>query len=60
MIAHLQVSAVFPGSDATNGASLIGQMLKAQIDLRGDPPIWTNAAMQDLIVEDGRVAGSLG
>jgi len=25
----------------TNGASLIGQMLKALIDLRGEPPIWT-------------------
>src|SRR6202045_4496431 len=24
----------------TNGASLIGQMLKALIDLRGEPPIW--------------------
>ena len=42
----------------TNGASLIGQMLKALIDLRGDPPIWTDAAMQDLIVEDGRVIGA--
>ncbi len=42
----------------TNGASLIGQILKAQLDLRGDPPIWTNAAMQDLIVEDGRIAGA--
>ena len=41
----------------TNGASLIGQLLKALIDLRGDPPIWTDAAMQDLIVEDGRVIG---
>jgi 3-oxosteroid 1-dehydrogenase len=42
----------------TNGASLIGQMLKALIDLRGEPPIWTNAAMDDLIVEDGRVVGA--
>jgi 3-oxosteroid 1-dehydrogenase len=42
----------------TNGASLIGQMLKALIDLCGDPPIWTDAAMQDLIVEDGRVIGA--
>ncbi len=24
----------------------------------GDPPIWTNAAMDDLIVEDGRVVGA--
>jgi 3-oxosteroid 1-dehydrogenase len=42
----------------TNGASLIGQMLKALIDLRGEPPIWTEAAMQDLIVDDGRVIGA--
>jgi 3-oxosteroid 1-dehydrogenase len=42
----------------TNGASLIGQMLKALIDLRGEPPIWTDTAMQDLIVEDGRVVGA--
>ena len=42
----------------TNGASLIGQMLKALIDLRGEPPVWTDAAMQDLIVHDGRVVGA--
>jgi 3-oxosteroid 1-dehydrogenase len=43
----------------TNGASLIGQMLKALIDLSdGQPPLWTNAAMDDLIVEDGRVLGA--
>ena len=46
----------------TNGASLIAQMLKALIDLGGDiagePPLWTNAAMEDLIVEDGRVVGA--
>jgi 3-oxosteroid 1-dehydrogenase len=43
----------------TNGASLIAQMLKALIDLGdGDPPIWTNTAMEDLIVEDGRVVGA--
>jgi 3-oxosteroid 1-dehydrogenase len=42
----------------TNGASLIGQMLKALIDMRGEPPIWTEAAMQDLIVDDGRVVGA--
>ncbi len=42
----------------TNGASLIGQLLKALTDLSdGGPPLWTNAAMDDLIVEDGRVAG---
>ncbi len=42
----------------TNGASLIGQMLKALIDVRSEPPIWTDAAMADLIVEDGRVLGA--
>jgi 3-oxosteroid 1-dehydrogenase len=43
----------------TNGASLIGQMLKVLISLAGgDPPIWTNSAMDDLIVEDGRVVGA--
>jgi 3-oxosteroid 1-dehydrogenase len=42
----------------TNGASLIGQMLKVLIDLRGEPPIWTDTAMEDLIVEDGRVVGA--
>jgi 3-oxosteroid 1-dehydrogenase len=42
----------------TNGASLIGQMLGVLIDLRGEPPIWTNTAMEDLIVEDGRVVGA--
>ncbi|MGO9153811.1 FAD-binding protein [Mycobacterium sp.] len=42
----------------TNGASLIGQLLKALIDLRGEPPIWIDAAMQDLIVDDGRVVGA--
>jgi 3-oxosteroid 1-dehydrogenase len=42
----------------TNGASLIGQMLKCVIDLRAEPPIWPNTAMDDLIVEDGRVVGA--
>jgi 3-oxosteroid 1-dehydrogenase len=42
----------------TNGASLIGQMLKVLIDLRGEPPIWIDTALQDLIVEDGRVTGA--
>ena len=41
----------------TNGASLIGQMLKILIE-GGEPPVWTNAAMEDLIVEDGRVVGA--
>ena len=43
----------------TNGASVIGQILKVLIDLGdGDPRVWTNAAMDDLIVEDGRVVGA--
>ncbi|OMC55598.1 3-ketosteroid-delta-1-dehydrogenase [Mycobacterium sp. IS-836] len=43
----------------TNGASLIAQMLKALIDLGdGEPPLWTDAALEDLIVEDGRVVGA--
>ncbi|CDO88716.1 3-ketosteroid-delta-1-dehydrogenase [Mycobacterium triplex] len=43
----------------TNGSSLIAQMLKALIEIGGDqPPLWTNTAMEDLIVEDGRVAGA--
>jgi 3-oxosteroid 1-dehydrogenase len=43
----------------TNGASLIGQMLKILIDIGGgDPALWTNAAMEDLIVEEGRVVGA--
>ncbi len=43
----------------TNGASLIGQLLKALIDLAdGRPPLWTDAAMHDLIIDDGRVVGA--
>ena len=43
----------------TNGASLIAQMLKILIELGdGNPPLWTNTAMDDLIVEDGRVLGA--
>lgn len=43
----------------TNGSSLIGQLLKALIDLSdGAPPLWTNAALDDLVVEDGRVVGA--
>ncbi len=43
----------------TNGASLIAQMLKALIELGdGNLPLWINAAMDDLIVEDGRVVGA--
>ena len=43
----------------TNGASLIAQMLKSLIDLGdGEPPVWTNAAMEDLIVDDGRIVGA--
>jgi 3-oxosteroid 1-dehydrogenase len=39
----------------TNGASLIGQMLLIAVD-RGIP-VWTEAPLEDLIVEDGRVVG---
>ena len=43
----------------TNGASLIAQMLKVLIEFGdGEPALWTNAAMDDLIFEDGRVAGA--
>src|SRR6195952_5373361 len=43
----------------TNGASLIGQMLKVLMGLSdGQPPLWINAALDDLIVEDGRVVGA--
>jgi 3-oxosteroid 1-dehydrogenase len=35
----------------TNGASLINLG-------DGEPPVWTNAALDDLIVEDGRVVGA--
>ena len=43
----------------TNGASLIAQMLKVLINLGdGEPPLWTNAAVEELIVEDGRVVGA--
>jgi 3-oxosteroid 1-dehydrogenase len=43
----------------TNGASLIAQMLKSMIDLcDGEVPLWTNTAMEDLIVDDGRVVGA--
>ena len=39
----------------TNGASLIGQMLAIALD-RGIP-VWTEAPLDDLVVEDGRVVG---
>ena len=39
----------------TNGASLIAQMLNIAI-ARGIP-VWTEAPLEDLIVEDGRVVG---
>lgn len=42
----------------TNGASLIGQMLKVLIEATGEPPVWTGAAMEDLIVDNGRVVGA--
>src|SRR5262249_33628429 len=39
----------------TNGASLIAQMLNIALDRH--IPVWTDAALGDLIVEDGRVVG---
>ena len=39
----------------TNGASLIGQLL--EIALAKGIPIWTEAPLDDLVVEDGRVVG---
>ncbi len=39
----------------TNGASLVGQLLKIALD-RG-VPVWTEAPLEDLIVEEGRVVG---
>jgi 3-oxosteroid 1-dehydrogenase len=39
----------------TNGASLIAQMMKAALAL--DVPVWTEAPLQELIMEDGRVVG---
>jgi 3-oxosteroid 1-dehydrogenase len=39
----------------TNGASLIGQMLAIALD-RGIP-VWTEAPLDDLVVEDGRIVG---
>jgi 3-oxosteroid 1-dehydrogenase len=42
----------------TNGASVIGQMLRVLISLGGEPRIWMNTAMDDLIVQDGRVVGA--
>ena len=41
----------------TNGASLIAQLVKVLMDLQGEPPIWTESPIEDLVVEDGRVAG---
>ncbi|OBF35936.1 3-ketosteroid-delta-1-dehydrogenase [Mycobacterium sp. ACS1612] len=42
----------------TNGASIIGQILEALISESGEPPVWTSTAMDDLIVEGGRVVGA--
>jgi 3-oxosteroid 1-dehydrogenase len=39
----------------TNGASLIAQMLRIALDRR--VPVWTEAPLEDLVVEDGRVVG---
>ncbi len=40
----------------TNGASLIGQLLA--IALARGIPVWTNAPLEDLIVEGGKVVGA--
>ena len=40
----------------TNGASLIAQLLHSALD--DDVPIWTEAPLEDLVVEDGRVVGA--
>ncbi len=39
----------------TNGASLIAQLL--QVAIARDIPIWTDAPLHELVVEDGRVVG---
>jgi 3-oxosteroid 1-dehydrogenase len=39
----------------TNGASLIGQLLKITLDQ--GIPVWTEAPLEELLVEDGRVVG---
>ena len=39
----------------TNGASLIAQMV--QVALSQGVPLWTEAPLEDLVVEDGRVIG---
>jgi 3-oxosteroid 1-dehydrogenase len=39
----------------TNGASLIAQIMRAALAM--DVPVWTEAPLQELIMEDGRVVG---
>jgi len=39
----------------TNGAALVGQLLKIAVDR--NIPVWTEAPLVDLIVENGRVVG---
>ncbi len=39
----------------TNGASLIGQLLALALERK--IPVWTEAPLEDLVVEDGRVVG---
>jgi len=41
----------------TNGAALIGQALK--IVVAQSVPVWTETALEDLIVDDGRVVGAV-
>lgn len=40
----------------TNGAALVGQLLRLALDEK--IPVWLNAPVQGLIVEDGRVVGA--
>ena len=41
----------------TNGASLVGQLLKVLMELDQDDCLLTNAVFEDLVVQDGRVVG---
>lgn len=41
----------------TNGASLIAQLLRLALDR--DIPVWTEAPLDDLVVDDGRVVGAV-
>jgi 3-oxosteroid 1-dehydrogenase len=43
--------------NVTNGAALIGYVLKALLDR--DVPVWTDTAFVDLVIEDGEVHGAV-